>query len=401
VSAPEPRCADEADVGARGATGFEIISQIQTWASDNIVPLNAAIEITLKCNIRCLHCYNFDRDEAKPACDKPELTTAEILGLMADLRAAGCLFLMFTGGEVLSDPRLFTFLDRARELNFSVQVLTNGTMLQPGIAARLASYENLQGVSVSLYGATPQVHDGITQMRGSWQRTWDGARRLQKLGVVVRLKFIVMRQNAHEVAAMRAQATEHELPYIIDVNITSRHDGDRTSLDTRISLEQLETLYRGPLSNLVKTEPRPIAEEDFYCNCARSNVAITSTGDVQPCMSVPWMAGNVRETPFGEIWKSSAVFQRIRGLKMADYAKCAPCGDKDYCRRDRGVAYTATGDYTSADPFTCATADLSHRLSDERVAARASGAAPAPGPEVPARAEPLVKISLRRLAAAR
>jgi radical SAM protein with 4Fe4S-binding SPASM domain len=401
VSTPEPRCADEADLGARGATGYEIIGQIQTWASDNIVPLNAAIEITLKCNIRCLHCYNFDRDEAKPACDKPEMSTEQILGLMADLRAAGCLFLMFTGGEVLSDPRLFTFLDRARELNFAVQVLTNGTMLQPGIAARLASYGNLQGVSVSLYGATAEVHDGVTQMSGSWRRTWEGVERLRKLGVIVRLKYIIMRQNAHEVAAMRAQATDRGYAYIMDVNITTRHDGDRTSLDTRITLEQLETLYRGALSNLVRTDPRPISEEDFYCNCARSNVAITSTGNVQPCMSVPWIAGNVHETPFAEIWKSSPVFQRIRGLKMADYAKCAPCGDKDYCRRDRGVAYTSTGDYTSADPFTCATADLNHRLSDERAAERATGVAAPRGPEVPPRAEPLVNISLRRVAAAR
>jgi hypothetical protein len=37
---------------------------------------------------------------------------------------------------VLTYPHLFAVLDRARELNFAVQLLTNGTMLQPGIAAR-------------------------------------------------------------------------------------------------------------------------------------------------------------------------------------------------------------------------------------------------------------------------
>ncbi len=96
---------------------------------------------------------------------------------------------------MLTSPHLFPVLDRARELNFAVQVLTNGTMLHPGVAARLAGYRNLLGVSISLYGATPEVHDGITQIPGSWRRTWDGARRMRQLGVAVRLKFIVMRRT--------------------------------------------------------------------------------------------------------------------------------------------------------------------------------------------------------------
>src|SRR5262249_55683224 len=157
-----------------------------------------SIEITQRCNIRCLHCYNFDRDEPRTACDKPELTTEEILRVMDELRAAGCLFLLLTGGEALSHPDLFVFLEHARKINLSVQLLTNGTMLQPGIAARLGSYRNLMGVSVSLYGATAAVHDAITQMPGSFRRTWDGIARLQHVGLAVRVKFIIMKQNAHE-----------------------------------------------------------------------------------------------------------------------------------------------------------------------------------------------------------
>ncbi|HVZ75450.1 MAG TPA: radical SAM protein [Polyangia bacterium] len=364
----EQRCDDVAPVNGDGGA---IISRIQDWGFQKIVPVNAAIEITQRCNIRCLHCYNFDRDEPQvreDACaTTPELSTAEILQVMADLRAAGCLFLMLTGGEILSHADLFTFMDRARELNFSLQLLTNGTMLKPGVAARIAAYENLQGVSVSVYGATAPVHDGVTQMPGSWRRTWDGIKRLKHLGVVVRVKFIIMRQNAHEVGAMQAMATEMGLPYSIDMNITPRHDGSRGSLQTRIELDQLETLYRGPLSRLVSKKARS-APEAVACNCARGNVAITSTGNVQPCISVPWVAGNIREQAFAEIWKTSPVFERIRGFKLADYKKCAPCEHRAYCRYDRSSAYNTTGDYTNPDPFTCATAELTHRLADEHAA---------------------------------
>jgi radical SAM protein with 4Fe4S-binding SPASM domain len=391
LSENEPICEDDVVVDG---DALALLGHVQQWAYRNLVPLSASIELTLRCNIRCLHCYNFDRDEPRAKCGatgareapaKPELSTDEILRVMEELRASGCLFLQLTGGEALSHPDLFVFLDHARKLNLSVQLLTNGTMLRPGVAARLASYENLLGVSVSVYGATAEVHDGITQMPGSFRRTWDGIGRLGHLGVTVRVKFILMKQNAHEAAAMRAEADRRGLPYLVDVNITSRHDGTRGSLATRMDRAQIEALYRGPLADLAHRGPRKPTEESFPCNCARGNVGITATGDVVPCVSVPWAAGNVREQPFAEIWRSSPVFERIRGLKIADYEHCAPCAHQSYCRRSRGAAMTASGSYTGIDPFVCAQAEIAHEIADERAAAAASASATADAPRVRAR----------------
>ena len=160
-----PRCRDEEVIGPTRADAKLLISEAQEWAHARMVPLNVTIEITQRCNIRCLHCYNFDRDlpaqAPAGACGEPqELSTDEILGLMGDVRAAGCLFLSLTGGEVLSHPQLFTFLDRARDLHLAVQLLTNGTLLRPGVAGRLAGYRNLLGVSVSLYGVRDLAGNG-------------------------------------------------------------------------------------------------------------------------------------------------------------------------------------------------------------------------------------------------
>jgi radical SAM protein with 4Fe4S-binding SPASM domain len=380
VSTGEPRCQDQVVPGA-SPESYAVISRVQDWAYQNLIPLNASLEITLRCNIRCLHCYNFDRDEPREACGKPELSADEILKVMDDLRAAGCLFLMLTGGEILSHPELFRFLDHARTLNLAVHLLTNGTMLRPGVAARLAAYENLQGVSVSLYGATAEVHDGVTQMPGSFRRSWEGINRLRNLGVIVRVKFILMRQNAHETAAMQAQAEALALPYMVDLTITARHDRSEGSLETRLEPAQLEALYRGPLRALASSgAPKEATEESFPCNCARGNVAITATGDVLPCVSVPWAAGNVREQPFAEIWRSSPVFQRIRGLRIADYEQCAPCAHRDHCTRNRGAAFLASGSYTGVDPFVCTTAEIAHRLADERAAEPAARPAGLAGP---------------------
>src|SRR5450432_4181611 len=375
-----PRCQDDAILTPAG--DHAVVSQLQSMAYERMIPLNVSLELTLKCNIRCLHCYNFDRDTSGPACGTgeaasaaPELLLEEILRVMGDLRAAGTLFLSLTGGEVLSSPHLFPVLDRARELNLAVQMLSNGTLLRPGVAARLASYRNLLGVSISVYGATPEVHDGITQIRGSWRRTLDGAARLRAQGVAVRLKLIVMRPNAHEVAAMRALADAQGFPYLLDLTVTARHDGTSGSLAMRITESDLQTLYRGALADLIPTGTRAVDEAAFPCNCARGNAAISARGDVFPCVSVPWAAGNVRQQPFADIWRRSPVFERIRGLKIADYPACAPCPDKAFCSRDRGAAYNASGSYTGTDPFVCSAAGIARAVA-EGVAPKATDAEP-------------------------
>jgi radical SAM protein with 4Fe4S-binding SPASM domain len=379
-----PRCRDEELIGsAQGVLdGGKLIGHVQEWGFANLVPLNVSIETTLDCNIRCRHCYNLDRDapRQKEACDTeadtaPPLTGDEILALMTELRAAGCLFLSLTGGEVLMHPQLFAFLDHARDLNMAVQLLSNGTLLRPGIASRLATYKNLLGVSLSLYGATAAVHDSVTQVTGSWRRTWAGAERLRALGVAVRLKFIVMHDNAHEVAQMRADADARGFAYMVDLTITARHDGSTGSLSTRVERDEIERLYRGPLHDMIPRGGREVTEEDFPCNCARGNCAISARGDVYPCVSVPMTAGNVRTQRFQDIWKDSPVFQRIRGLSMKDYTQCAPCDHKAFCSRDRGAAYNASGSYTGVDPFVCAGAETAHRIADEeRDAAQAAPA---------------------------
>ena len=117
MSENEPICEDDVVVDG---DALALLGHVQQWAYRNLVPLSASIELTLRCNIRCLHCYNFDRDEPRAKCGatgareapaKPELSTDEILRVMEELRASGCLFLQLTGGEALSHPDLFVFLD--------------------------------------------------------------------------------------------------------------------------------------------------------------------------------------------------------------------------------------------------------------------------------------------------
>lgn len=341
-----------------------ILEGLNGRAYDACIPINVTVEITLRCNIRCTHCYNFDRGEPRPAAD-PELRFEEIVALLDDLRRAGTLFLSLTGGEALVHPRFWDIADAAAERNFALNVLSNGTLLTEGLCDRLAGYGNLWGAGISVYGARPETHDAITRVPGSFRRTMAGARRLRERGVRASLKFIVMKGNAAEVGEMIDAADKDGIPYTVDTTITGRYDGTLGSLATRTDHETLEALYRGPLRYLLaRRKPDPTADE-FKCNCARGNGAVNSAGDVFPCMGAPLRAGNIRERSFSEIWKNSPVFQWIRGLRVEDFKTCSPCGLKTWCRRNPGPPLTLHGDYTGVDPWVCKEAEVIRGILEE------------------------------------
>jgi MoaA/NifB/PqqE/SkfB family radical SAM enzyme len=98
------------------------------------VPLNMMLELTYRCNERCLHCYLPETQGARDPRAADELTFEEWSRVLGELAEAGTLYVIFTGGEVLLRHDLGRILARARELAFSVEVFTNATLLTPEIA---------------------------------------------------------------------------------------------------------------------------------------------------------------------------------------------------------------------------------------------------------------------------
>ena len=73
------------------------------------VPLSVQLDVTYRCNERCVHCY-LDHD------NHGEMTAAEIMDVLDQLAEAGVFFLCFSGGEVLMRMDFFRILEYARSL---------------------------------------------------------------------------------------------------------------------------------------------------------------------------------------------------------------------------------------------------------------------------------------------
>src|SRR5208283_5257817 len=108
---------------------MSLLGEINEKATARGVALAAHVDITWRCNERCVHCY-LDHD------GKGEMTTEEIKEILRQLAGAGTFFLSISGGEPLLRRDCFEILEHARALRFNVKLKTNAVMIGPAEAAR-------------------------------------------------------------------------------------------------------------------------------------------------------------------------------------------------------------------------------------------------------------------------
>lgn len=336
-------------------------------AWDACIPVYTTLELSLRCNLRCVHCYNFDRSiPYQKAKRTDELTLVEIKKLIEDLASTGTFYLSLTGGEPLLHPDIFEIIRHARDNRLAVRLKTNAILITEEIAKKLSDLR-IDGLDISVYGATPETHDRFTVQPGSFQKTWNGIRNAKKYGLMPKLSFVLHAGCANEFAEMMEMANQEGVSFSASLELTRRYDGSTSSRDHRLSKEDLRKLYTAPNTKHYFEEMQTPKAQDsgVQCSCARTVCGIASNGDVYPCIGAPVFSGNIREKKFQEIWKNAPELNRIRNLTLPDFKDCVSCADRTYCMRSSGAVYSDTGNYTGSEEWTCMNAKLVHELSIE------------------------------------
>jgi len=152
-----------------------------------------AYNFTRRCNLRCRHCYSASGCEGAP----DELTLDQAKTLLRQLKEARCPVVLLSGGEPLLRDDLFDLLGEARRIGLRAVLSSNGTLIDQGVAERLAGLD-VGYVGISIDGP-PTVHDAFRQARGSFQRALEGIVHCQRVGLRTGLRFTITRENAGHV----------------------------------------------------------------------------------------------------------------------------------------------------------------------------------------------------------
>ncbi len=315
-----------------------LLEEMDQRALERGIPLAVQFDLTYRCNERCAHCY-LDHH------DRGEMTTPEVMDVLDQLAEAGTFFLTFSGGEVQMRTDFFRVLEHARSLLFCVKVKTNALMIGKAEAERLRELA-VESVQVSIYSHRPEVHDGITNLPGSLERSLAGIRLLREQGVKTIIVNVLMRQNLQDYPGVIALAKELGALFTVDPTVTPRMDGDRSILSLGISQADLREVFRTPelVGNVNEfcAPPKPADGEtlnELPCSAGHTLCYISPYGDVHPCVQFPLAAGNLRARKFLDIWRHSPQMTAVRSIRARDLTVCSTCAHLGSCTRCPGLAY--------------------------------------------------------------
>jgi MoaA/NifB/PqqE/SkfB family radical SAM enzyme len=322
-------------------------------------PITAHLELTYRCNWRCVFCYNPRHH------DRKRLSGKEWVVVLDDLRKLGTLTVTLTGGDPMTHPKFFEIARAARARAFALRIFTNGSLVTDSAADEIAALYPL-GVEMSLHGSTADVHDRATSTAGSFDRMIEGLGRLRNRSVPLVLKAPLTRLNEHQLADMVALVEGMGIPFQLDGTITPKDDGDPSPLAYSAStgaIRRMLELARGTS----KLEPVERQHGGTNCGLGRITVAVDPEGNVFPC--IQWRhtsLGNVRERRLHDLWHESperrgaaavAVAANDRLLGMGPALSAFP-----FCP---ALAFQQTGDPTMPDLRTIACANFAAELRDE------------------------------------
>ena len=337
-------------------------------------PMLVYWETTLACGLACRHC----RATAAPERSPLELTTQEGLGLLDRVRGFGepLPHLVFTGGDPLRRPDLEELVAGATERGI-------GASLAPAVTpdltkARLASLKaaGIQTISLSLDGSSPELHDGLRGVPGTFDMTMQAATWAHEVGFPIQVNTLVTDTTLDDLPAIyevvgRMGILRWSLFFLISVG--------RGTVLQEITPAQSEKLFAW-LYDLSKVAPFQIktTEATHYRRVAtrrmeqdgmseeeilRTSVGrglgvrdgngivfVAHDGAVYPSGFLPLAVGNVRTDDIVTLYRGHPVFTSLRDTSQYK-GRCGACQYVERCGGSRARAFAWTGDILEADPL--------------------------------------------------
>ena len=329
-----------------------LMRQVLSRCSELNIPVQMALELTYRCNLRCSHCYiDLERGD--------ELTLQEWKDVLDQLKAEGAIYLLFTGGEIMVRPDFLEIAAYARRNGFIPGFLTNSTLVTPGIARDIADLRPFS-VGTSLHGAAAATHEQVTRVPGSFEKTLEGIRLLINAGLEVIVHTLVMKSNVNELNQIEQLVELLGAKSHINMEIAPTKTGANSPLELEPEEEKLALSSWRPAEQENVGTVRPV-----LCKAGKSLGSISPNGDVFPCIMFPLKLGNVKQTSFSSIWRteSCAELRYLRSMTHRDLHACNDCGLKEYCQRCTGIAYLESGHSNGISPSACKQAMVRWRLS--------------------------------------
>ena len=304
--------------------------------------------ITLRCPLKCAHCYvNAGEREADGV-----LSTEEAFGVIDQICQIGKPVVVLSGGEPLMREDIFDIARYGIKKGLRMVMGTSGVLIDPA-SAILIREAGIKAVAISLDSKNPSVHDSFRGMHGGWDMAVQAIRNCRNEGISVQVNMSVVRPDINEVNAVIDLGTslgvrDYQVFFPVPTGRAQEMEHGKPNEYETLIRQILKKYYNSSIKIRPTCAPqfRRIAEDlgiknpswGRGCIAGISYCRIYANGDVTPCPYLPFSAGNVRNTPFSDIWNNSEIFAALRDPDRLT-GKCGNCKYKIICGGCRARAY--------------------------------------------------------------
>jgi radical SAM protein with 4Fe4S-binding SPASM domain len=324
-------------------------------------------ELTARCNHDCLHCYNAWKNPV--GYPLGELGTSETLAMLGKLLdETGASLVSLSGGEPMLRPDLYEIVDCLVARGISVNLITNGSLLDDAAIARLLP-EKISVFELPLLSVERAIHDRMSGKPGAFDRATAAMaelklRRQRVVGVFVatKLNLPTWRQTAELAVALGLDGVMFNRFNPGGAGIRNLQMLQATPAEIQAALdvaEESSAKYELPISCSIAMPPCLFDVKRYrrltfgFCaaGTARAYYTLDPLGNVRPCNHSPTILGNIRETGFAAMAGSA----KMRDFVAARPEFCAGCRLETECLGGcKAAAEAAAGSAWSCDPFLAA-----------------------------------------------
>lgn len=331
-------------------------------------------ELTSRCNERCIHCYIPNSKKNKGF----DMTFEKFKRILDQYAEMGGIQVTLSGGEALMNKDILKMLRYCREKDMKISLLTNLISLKDEQVPVLKEV-NLSLIQVSLYSMNPEIHDLITTVKGSFEKTKTAIEKLYAADVPVQISCPLMKANKEGYDKVMEYAQSMRMKAQTDYIMMAQADLDTANLANRLSVDETEGVIRDIIDkdidykeSCLEQEPLSSIPADVFaemplCGAGVNDLCVTVTGDVYPCPGwQEYVVGNVYRQPLKEIWENSPQLAEVRKVRQKNFPKCMACAARDYCNMCLVRNYNESGgDMFKINQHFCDVAFLTKKIVEE------------------------------------
>ena len=341
-------------------------------------PANGSIELLPLCNMNCDMCYvRLSREEMEA---KGRLRTAdEWLEIGRQMKDAGVLFLLLTGGEPFLYPDFRRLYLELRKMGMIITINTNGTLINEDLAEFFGKYKPRR-VNITLYGMDEETYDKLCHYPGGYEKTLRGIRLLREQGVDVKVGGSLARANRDDLDKLLDIGEELDIPVRVDTymipatrerdlpyNMQSRLNPEEAARARILALKREmgpEVFPQYVCQSVERADhPEPAEAKPGHMSCMAGQCSFTINwqGEMRPCVILTEPAISVFEVGFKAAWKY--IVEETHKILLNE--KCSTCHMRHLCRTCAASALLETGSYDGVPDYMCRYAGESLRILRE------------------------------------